>query len=318
MAASRPVQEVLEDPETPGPVRNKLQNLPAIRQFAMTDLALPASNSYRRYADLQREAMVWNVVATPVDSLQPRRWCYPVLGCAAYRGYFDQSRAQAYAEGLALEGWDTAVEPVPAYSTLGWFSDPLPSTVIAWPLSDIAGMVFHELAHESVYVQGDSGFNEAYATLVEKEGVERWLQKFGTREQREQWSLRERRRREFLGLLSDTRHRLMELYASGIGRDPMMQRKAAILQMLREEYEALRQAWDGYPGYDRWMRRPLNNAHLASVSTYHALVPAFREILRQSDGDMVVFHRVCREIAARDPTQREMMMKGYMETARQR
>lgn len=312
VAASLPLEEVLEDPETPVAVRDKLQVLPSIRRFAVTELALPESDSYRHYADLRREAMVWNVVAAPADSLRPRSWCYPVLGCMSYRGYFDQDAALTYAEGLAAAGWDTAVEPVPAYSTLGWFSDPLPSTVISWPLADIAGLVFHELAHELLYVDGDSGFNEAYATLVEKEGVNRWLLQSGTREQRERWVLRERRRREFLQLLSVTRDRLGDLYATPIGREAILERKTEILEMLREEYRALKASWGGYTGYDRWMQRPLNNAHLASVSTYHAMVPAFREILRQSDGDMAVFHRECAAIGALAPAQRKARMEQLL------
>lgn len=316
MAASRPVDDVVDDPQTPDSVRAQLQALPVLREFAFEELALPESGSYRLYADVKREALVWNVVAAPVDSLKPREWCYPVIGCAAYRGYFAQQAADDFADGLTAEGWDTAVEPVPAYSTLGWFSDPLPSTVIEWPLSHIAGLVFHELAHEALYVHGDSAFNEAYATVVEKEGVRRWLQKFGSAEQRSDFVRREQRRLVFLDLLARTRKRLAELYAEGVGPDELLLRKRATLQRLRDEYAELKKGWGGYEGYDRWMRRPLNNAHLASINTYHALEPAFRLILRRVDGDMTAFHAACAELAAAPSAERKASMDSLIEAAK--
>jgi len=315
IVASRPLEEVVADPRTTASVRDKLRLLPSLLQFAVEELALPETKSYHLYADLQREAMVWNVVATPVDSLQPRSWCYPVLGCMAYRGYFDERTAREFAAGLADDGWDAAVEPVPAYSTLGWFSDPLPSTVIGWPVPDIAGLVFHELAHESLYVPGDSSFNEAYATLVEKEGVRLWLERTGGAEQRERHARGEQHRQEFLRLLMRTRNRLGELYATDMDTHELTMRKAETFRLLRTEYAALRQSWSGYSGYDRWMRRPLNNAHLASINTYHALVPAFRQILWQSGGDMAMFHRVCTEIGERPPAQREAALDKLLEVA---
>jgi predicted aminopeptidase len=316
MAASRPVEDVIDDPKTPESVRRQLQALPLLRQFAVDQLALPESGSYRLYADLKREALVWNVVAAPVDSLKPREWCYPVIGCAAYRGYFNQQAANDFAAGLAAEGWDTAVEPVPAYSTLGWFSDPLPSTVIDWSLPEIAGLLFHELAHEALYVRGDSAFNEAYATVVEKEGVRRWLQQAGSAEQRSDYQRRENRRLDFLRLLLRTRQRLSALYAEGAGADELVLRKRQILQLLRVEYADLKQAWGGYAGYDRWMGQSLNNAHLASINTYHALEPAFRFILRLVDGDMAAFHAACAEIAAALPAERKASMDSLTAAAK--
>ena len=315
MAASRPVEEVIDDPQTPESVRSHLQVLPELRRFAMVELALPETGSYRLYADVQREALVWSVVAAPVDSLSPRTWCYPIVGCAAYRGYFVEQAALDFAAGLAVDGWDTAVEPVPAYSTLGWFSDPLPSTIIDWPLPDIAGLLFHELAHEALYVKGDSAFNEAYATVVEKEGVRRWLSIHGSVQQRKQHRLQEQRRLEFLQLLERTRGRLGGLYASDVERSEMLLRKRTILGQLQEDYVRLKRRWGGYAGYDRWMNRPLNNAHLASVSTYHALEPAFRLLLHRLDGDMRAFHEVCATIAAAPGDGRRVVMTHLLRDA---
>ena len=316
MAASRPVEDVVADPQTPESVRQHLQALPSLRRFAVEELSLPETDSYRLYADVKREALVWNVVAAPVDSLTPREWCYLVLGCTAYRGYFDKQAAIDFAAGLAAEGWDTAIDPVPAYSTLGWFSDPLPSTIIEWPLPDIAGLLFHELAHEALYVKGDSSFNEAYAMVVEKEGVRRWLEQQGSEQQRSERRRHEQRRLEFLQLLAQTRGRLATLYAAGAEREELLSRKRAILQLLRDEYAKLKQGWGGYGGYDRWMDRPLNNAHLASVNTYYALEPAFRHILQQHHGSMAAFQASCAEIAASPAVQRKAIMNDLLEAAK--
>jgi len=312
MAASRPVDEVIDDPDTPESVRSRLQALPLLRQFATNELALPESSSYRFYADVRRDALVWNVVAAPVDSLTPRRWCYPVIGCANYRGYFDQQAAQQFASGLSAEGWDAAVEPVPAYSTLGWFSDPLPSTVIDWPLADIAGLMFHELAHEALYVKGDSAFNEAYATVVEEAGVRLWLAQYGDLQQRDEHVLRQRRRREFLRLLADTRGQLSRLYATDLERAGLLHEKAAIFRRLQANYIELKRDWNGYSAYDRWVNRPLNNAHLASIDTYHALVPAFRLILHSHGGDMAAFHASCARLAEAPKAERKQHMDALL------
>lgn len=310
MAASRPIDEVLADGDTLAAVQTRLARLPELRRFAVGELGLADSRSYRSYADLGREAMVWSIVATPVDAFEPRQWCYPVLGCASYRGYFERASAQQYADELAAAGWDVAVEPVPAYSTLGWFADPLPSTVIQWPLADIAALLFHELAHETLYLQGDSAFNEAYATLIEREGVRRWLARHGSDEQRQSHARRVARRGDFLGLLRRTRGRLADLYAADLPRSETLQRKQALFAELGSEYAAQKAAWDGYSGYDRWFGRPLNNAHLASVGTYNALVPAFRQLLFSVGGDMRRFHVACRELAELPPAQRAQRLEA--------
>jgi len=305
MAASRPIEEVLADPLTGPEVQRRLVRLPQLHRFAREQLDLPDSDSYLSYAEIGREALVWSVVAAPVDSLQARQWCYPVLGCASYRGYFREPAAQAYAAELAGQGWDVAVEPVPAYSTLGWFSDPLPSTVIDWPMVDIAALLFHELAHEALYVSGDSAFNEAYATVVEKEGVRRWVQRYGTEHERREHVLREQRRADYLRLLAGARERLQTLYASDLQQEELLARKAAVFTRLHADYAAVKDAWGGYAGYDRWFARPLNNAHLASVDTYHAWEPALTAILQQVGGDMAAFHRACRAIADLPAEQRQ-------------
>ena len=316
MAASRPIEDVVADQRTAEHVRLLLAQLPALRRFATEQLGLNGSDSYTLYADVQREALVWSVVATPADSLRAYEWCYPVVGCASYRGYFNRQSARSYAATLAADGWDVAVQPVPAYSTLGWFSDPLPSTVVDWPLPDIAGLVFHELAHQTLYVAGDSAYNEAYATVIEHEGVRRWLQRHGDSRQRRERAQRERRRQEFLRLLGRTRQRLESIYASQSARADMLRDKRAAFAALRDEYRLLKKAWGGYSGYDSWFAQPLNNAHLAAAGTYHALEPAFRVLLARVGGDMSAFHAICRQIAALDESPRQAYLDRLLDAGR--
>ena len=309
IAASRPVQDVVLDPRTTAAERERLERLPDLRRFAHDELGLPASSSYSLYAEVGREALVWSVVAAPFNSLKPRDWCYPFVGCASYRGYFSEQAAQRFAGELRNCGWDVAVEPVPAYSTLGWFSDPLPSTVIDWPLPDIAGLVFHELAHEALYLPGDSAFNEAYASQVEREGMRRWLLSYAGADERRQHAQREERRRDFIQMLGRARSLLEEVYAADLDTSALQRRKDEVFEDLRRDYAATKRRWGDYKGYDRWFDRPLNNAHLASVDTYSGLQPAFDRLLNLLDGDMPAFHAACGAIAALPAVQR----RAYME-----
>ena len=313
LAVSRPVPEVLADPQTTTIERTRLERLDELRVFAHQQLGLPDSASFRHYAQVGREALVWSLVAAPIDSLQARTWCYPIIGCASYRGYFSKQAALSFAEQLSTAGWDVAVESVPAYSTLGWFSDPLPSTVIHWPLPEIAGLVFHELAHEALYVPGDSAFNEAYASVVEREGVRRWLDCCGSAAQQAGRALRERRRSQVQRLIADARRRLADLYQDPPDRMGLLRRKQGILDELQDSYATLRAAWDGYSGYDYWFGRPLNNAHFASVDTYDAWQPALRSLLRLVDGDMQGFHQACRALSRLPDTVRHSYLRRLLE-----
>ncbi len=296
MGQRRPIPQLLADPSTPAPLKQKLQRIGQMRLFATEALGLPDNQSYRSYAALQREAMVWSVVAAPPFSVQPKQWCYLFIGCASYRGYFSKQAAEHYAAGLAAEGLDVAVEPVPAYSTLGWFDDPLPSTVIDWPEARIAGLVFHELAHQQLYVRDDSAFNEAFASLVEQVGVERWLASRNGPEL-DQWRVSRQRERQFIALLLALRDELSRLYGQPLDSVRMGQRKAALFQQLRERYAELKRQWGGYSGFDDWINRDLNNAHLVSIATYEIWVPAFRRLLMQAGGDLPAFYAASRALA---------------------
>lgn len=315
MAARVPIEDVIADPATPTEERERLEVALAARAFAVTELGLPDNGSYARYVRLDRDAVVYNVFAAPEFSLEPRTWCFPVAGCVVYRGYFSEDRARARAEHYAARGDDTWVGGAAAYSTLGRFADPLLSTMLYRDDARLAGLLFHELAHQRLYVKGDSAFNEAFATAVEEEGVRRWLERAGRADQLAAWRLLGERAQAFELLLGRTRARLQEVYASGLAEDAMRAAKADAFAQLEREYAALRASWDGWPGYDRWFEQPLNNARLIPSATYRSLVPAFRALLRQAGGDLEAFYAACERLAALPQAERDTEMRRLLAIA---
>lgn len=304
LARTRPISELLDDipaadgetlhlePATKARLATSLQ----VRDFATQALALPNNNSYRVYAHLDRSQVAWNVVATPEFSLKPKTWCFPVAGCVPYRGYFSESNAQDFAAQLKYDGLDVRIAGVAAYSTLGWFTDPVFSTLMRRSEADLAGLIFHELAHQRLYLAGDAAFNESFASVVEAEGVRRWLQQRGDLRALEIWERDQSRQREFVELLHKYRTRLETLYASALPEMAMREAKARTFDALRAEYAELRNRWGGYAGYDPWFAQDLNNAHLAAVGLYHRHVPAFQLLLERAAGDMKVFYRSARAL----------------------
>ena len=309
----QPIAQLIEAPETPGKLRQRLQLVLKMRDFASNQLGLPENASYRSYADLGRSAMVWSVVATPEFSMQPKQWCYLVVGCAAYRGYFSQQQAGEFAVNLSNEGLDVVVEPVPAYSTLGWFDDPVPNTVINWSEPHLAGLIFHELAHQRLYFQDDSQFNEAFAMAVEQIGVERWMAAQDNSEGFTHWHEQEAREEAFIQLLLQARKRLVVLFVRPLSVVEMRRAKAAEFEQLRAEYAALKQRWGGYGGYDRWFERKLNNARLASVATYRHLLPGLLTLYAQSDNDLTDFYRACEALAELTPELRSQQIEQLIQ-----
>lgn len=281
--AARPLDEWLSDPATSPALRERLDVAKRIREFASRELALPDNRSYTRYAKLDRPFAVWNVFAAPEFSVEPRQECFPVTGCVAYRGFFSEKDARAHAERLRAEGYDAYVGGVPAYSTLGWFNDPLLSTFIRYPDAQLARLVFHELAHQVAYTAHDTAFNESFAVTVEQEGVKRWLQAEGRSAELESFNALQARRQQFAGRVKETRSRLAALYARGLPPEVMKQKKA-------EEYARLRAS---YPSV---IPQEPNNAFLVSVSLYTELVPQFERLLRES-GSLKAFYARVRELA---------------------
>jgi predicted aminopeptidase len=293
----RPIAQVVANPQTPEPLRTRLEYVAAAREFASHELALPNNASYRSYADLKRPYVVWNVFATPEFSVEPHRWCFPVVGCVVYRGYFHEENARNYARKLHRAGYDVAVAGIPAYSTLGHFKDPILNTMLGWSDAQLAGTVFHELAHQLVYVAGDSEFNEAFATVVEEHGLDLWLATRGKSDDIRTWRSQQKRGQQFINLLLNTRDQLADLYESDMPKDQMRERKQYIFGKLKLEYQNLKRSWNGYSGYDHWFSRTLTNAHLVSAATYYGCVPGLQRVLKKVNGDLPAFYEEARKLA---------------------
>jgi len=274
LAGREPVARLLEDEATAPKRRKQLRLASEIRDYASHRLRLPDNDSYRDYVELDRPYVVWNVVATPELSLEPIRWCFPVVGCLTYRGYFDEAAARAYAEPLREQGHDVMVRGVRAYSTLGWFDDPLLSSMLDQGALATAEVIFHELAHQILYVRDDTIFNEAFASTVGELGVKQWLTDLHP-EWLADYDAALRRRDQFLTLLRNTSDALRTLYASAVPEAEKRAGKQRILARLREEYTHLKRGWGGFDGYDPWFETPVNNARLISVAVYRDRVPDF-------------------------------------------
>lgn len=303
MRRSEPISAVLADTHTSQATRASLERVEAARHFAVADLGLPDSDSYRSYADLGRPNVVYNVVATGEFSVEPRRWCFPVAGCVAYRGYFDERRARDFALKLSIRGDDVSVGGVPTYSTLGHLPDPVFSPMLQWRETRLVGTIFHELAHERLYFTGDSEFNEAFASVVEEAGLRRWLGKTGREAELDRVRLEAVREIEFSDLLRQTRDRLDALYRSGLDVDAMRIEKQREFGLLKFQYEQLRRRWGGYTGYDSWFAVPLNNARLAAVATYRDCVPGLQRELDQA-GSLPAFYERMEELGRLSARQR--------------
>lgn len=307
VAKREPISDVISKPSTPDKLRTRLEYVTAARDFASRELGLPDNQSYRSYADLGRPYVVWNVFATDEFSVEPRRWCFPIAGCVVYRGYFDEDNAQHYARGIRSGGGDAMVGGVAAYSTLGHFRDPILNTMLGWNDAQLAGTLFHELAHQVVYVPGDSEFNEAFATTVEEAGLERWLQTNGRAQEMQAWRRQKERQQQFVALLLDSREKLKALYASRIPEGEMRARKHELFGQLKFDYTKLRAQWNGFSGYDWWFDRALGNAHLVSAATYHACVPGFQRLLESVNGELPKFYEEVRRLAKQPEEQRKAM-----------
>lgn len=297
---AQPISERLQDPALPAPLKQKFERVLAMREFASAELALPDNGSYRRYADLERPFVVWNVFAAPEFSVKPVESCFPIAGCVGYRGFYRESDARAHGESLRAKGYDVHVAGVPAYSTLGWFDDPVLNTFIRYPDAEIARLIFHELAHQVAYAGDDTVFNESFATAVEEEGVRRWLDRHGTPVERAAYETLRSRQSDFVALMLRHRGRLAAFYREPYEVHARRAGKARLLAELMQDYGRLKEAWGGFAGYDRLFARGANNALIASIAAYTERVPAFRELLARKGGDLAAFYSEVRRLA-REP-----------------
>jgi predicted aminopeptidase len=304
VASAKPIDQWLADPNVSDQLKQRLTRTQQIRKFAVQELELPDNGSYTKYADLNRPYVVWNVIATPELSMKPVQWCFPIAGCVDYRGYYRKEDAQRFANDLRSQGYEVRVSGVPAYSTLGWFDDPVLSTFIAYPEAEVARMLFHELAHQVAYAPGDTPFNESFATTVESIGVEQWLDKHGNPDSRERYREFRQRKRDFIDLLTQHRLRLEEVFASDITEDEKRNQKALVITSLKQAYHQIRdEKWGGYSGYDQWFNEPITNAHFVLVATYEELVPAF-QALHAKSGSLKKFYANVQAMAKQDKARR--------------
>ncbi len=310
MSKREPIERVVQNPATPPALRAQLKKVNAIRDFATRELGLPDNGSYRSYADIGRPYVVWNVVAAPEFSMDPEQWCFPIVGCVAYRGYFVERRARAFAAGERARGLDVAVEGVAAYSTLGHFDDPVINTMLGWDDVELAGIIFHELTHQLLYVSGDASFNEALATTVEEEGVRRWLLAQGRDADLAKHLAEQQHYLAVIDLLRRTSTSLRVLYASGLGPQRMRESKRAEFTALRASYAALKAQWGGRAPFGAWFREDLNNAQLASIATYYDCVPGFERELAAVNGDLGAFYRRVHELARLPQEERDADVCG--------
>lgn len=298
MRKRQPIEQVVADAGTDAALKLRLQLVQDARDFASAELGLPENRSYRSYAALDRPYVVWNVVAAPEFSLQPKRWCFPITGCIAYRGYFREQNARRYADTLKGQGYDVVVSGVAAYSTLGRFADPVLDTMMRYGDLDLVGTIFHELAHQLLYVKDDSEFNESFAMTVEMEGLARWLAARGRSTELAAYQQRRAQQQAVTQLFADGRTGLSKLYA-GTTTAPLAERRASKQQKMDEIGAAVRsfQQQQGIrSGYDAWLQAGLNNAHLVSVGTYYQCVPGLQNLLSLQQGDLAAFYAAARAL----------------------
>lgn len=303
-----PLDELITAADTPTELKRKLKLVAAARDFATSELKLPDNNSYRSYSDLKRDYVVWNVFAAPELSIEPVTSCFLFVGCLSYRGFFDEIQARSFAASLEATGNDTFVGGVAAYSTLGWFDDPVLNTMLVWNDVRIIEVIFHELAHQLLYAEGDTVFNESFASAVAEIGIERWF-KFNDQVSPGQQNDVDRQH-QFFELLLSYREKLGALYAGAEDDATKRVKKKQLFDELAGAYDALKQTWGGYDGYDNWMGEDLNNAKLTSIATYHNYVPAIRSILSRVDNDLSRFYAALKVLESLSNDERERCLSA--------
>ncbi len=308
-----PLAKLLADTNTPARLRAKFEEVLKIREFAAQELKLPADQAYLKYVDLHRPYVVWNVNVAPALSLYPVMWWYPFVGRASYRGYFSEAAATNYAARFPANGWDTYVDGIVTYSTLGWFKDPLLNTFIYAPDYELAEIIFHELAHRRLFVPGDTDFNESFASAVATEGVRRWFQAQSQPEAFQRYRAEQKQDHQFVDIVMAARDQLQAVYTDPHLSDTVkLARKEEIIARLRSEHTRLKTEWGGQSPYEAWFAEPINNAKLNTISAYYDLVPAFAALLRAEDGDMEKFYQAVADLAKLPLPERHRRLKASL------
>ncbi|MDX2481245.1 MAG: aminopeptidase [Desulfuromusa sp.] len=315
MENTRPIAQVVEDPLTTPEIRQKLEKVLLMRDFAVMELGLPDNDSYRRYADIGRPYVVWNVVAATEFSLKPKQWCFPVAGCVSYKGYFDQTGAEELASKLQAERYDVDLYGVQAYSTLSWFDDPVLNTFVNSSDAHLAGLLFHELAHQMIYLADDTSFNEAFAMTVQIEGVSRWFQRNSKPEEWQRFLDHQAQAEVFQTYLQTTHEQLSNLYRQDLRVEQMRREKQELITGALAYFEELKVSGQLGDGFNRWMARGLNNARLAGITTYRELVPGFQALLEQCQGEFGCFYAKVRTLSKLPEAERLARLKAKSESS---
>lgn len=325
VAHRQSISKLIADPQTPPPLKRRLETVMQLREFAEAELKLRTEGQYLKYVDVHRPYVVWNVEAAGPYSLVSKTWWYPFVGWLEYRGYFSQRMAKAYAAKLQRDGYDVFVGGVTAYSTLGWFHDPVLNTFIEEPEADLAEVLFHELSHQRVFAHGDTDFNEAFATTVGEEGARRWLQAKGDAAALEHYRQARERNNQFVRLVMGARARLLEVYGEALTEDgeiksvrnldqvpraQLQREKERVFNDLRRDYAQLKKAWGGVTDYDGWFGASLNNAQMNSVTTYYEFVPRFQQLLAENGGDLAKFYQAAERLAKAPRKTRHEWLRG--------
>lgn len=311
LQAARPIDEWIADATTEPWLRKKLELAKQARHFASAELGLPDNGSYTKYVDLKRPSVVWNVFATPELSMQLKQWCYPIVGCATYRGFYAKDDAERYAEYLRTQGLEAYVSGIPAYSTLGWFEDPLLSSFIRYPDAEVARTIFHELGHQVLYIKGDTTFNESFASAIEEIGLKRWLLVQPERELlTKHYADFTSRKKDFVASLKKHRLALEKVYKEGRSDEEKRHGKAEVFASLQREYVRLKESWGGFRGYDGWFSQKLSNAHLATVATYSELVPGFVDVHQKMGQPLPLkpFFEAVRALSKKPKAERDLLL----------
>lgn len=301
LQARENIESLLEDEQQDPALKRRLQNVMDARRFAVKTLALPDNKSYTLYADLERSHVLWNILATPEFSLDAVQDCFPIAGCVAYRGHFREIEARKQAEQFRAQGFDVITYGVSAYSTLGWFNDPVLNTMLQWRDADLIGTIFHELAHQQLYVQDDTAFNESFASFVEQQGLKEYFGQSDTLASRV-----ERRRRDFTRLILEYRQAFESLYQQELSAREMRLQKAKKFSELELAYRQLRhEHWNGVDAYGTWFAQPLNNASLLPFGLYDQWVGAFQTLFEHAEQDWTAFFRAAAKLGELPHEQRQ-------------
>jgi predicted aminopeptidase len=303
------IHEILKEDNISDTLRNELNTVLSLRDFSIKLLGLPKNNSYLSYADLERNYVIWNIFATEEFSLEPITWCYLVVGCLSYRGYFSQAKAQQHATELTKQGHDVYLGGVSAYSTLGWFDDPVLNTMLRWSNIRLAKVMFHELAHQQLYIKNDTEFNEAYADAVAHIGVTKWLTQNPDKSLLKKYEQSQLQENEFIELIMRYKSTLNDLYQSAEDKKNLRKRKKEVLKQMSNEYLKISKKWKNN-AYKKWFSNGINNAKLSAIVTYRKYVPAFLDIYQKLKNDLPRFYSFSKSLSACKPMKRKEILKN--------